>query len=148
MVMCFTLLAAVWPVPWRRGKLLRPVFKWCCMKCAPCAKPMPCHGRAGRLVRNFFFRRRRNQCGRSAACRIARQRKPDYASADAHQVPAGGALAVDREAFSQAVTAKIEAHPNITIEREEVTDIPADWQHAIVATARLPRPLCRKLSAK
>ena len=62
------------------------------------------------------------------------------ASADAHQVPAGGALAVDREAFSQAVTAKIEAHPNITIEREEVTDIPADWQHAIVATGPLTSP--------
>src|ERR1700743_3773543 len=37
---------------------------------------------------------------------------------DANQVPAGGALAVDRDGFSDAVTAKIEAHPLITIERE------------------------------
>ena len=39
-------------------------------------------------------------------------------SADAHQVPAGGALAVDRDGFSDAVTAALEAHPLITIERE------------------------------
>ena len=70
------------------------------------------------------------------------------ASADTHQVPAGGALAVDREGFSQAVTDNIEAHPNITIEREEVTEIPTDWQHVIVATGRLPPPPCRKLSGK
>src|ERR1700761_5900880 len=37
------------------------------------------------------------------------------ACADAHQVPAGGALAVDREGFSQAVTARLEAHPPIEI---------------------------------
>ena len=61
-------------------------------------------------------------------------------SADAHQVPAGGALAVDREGFSQSVTAKIEAHPNITIKREEVTDIPSDWKHVIIATGPLTSP--------
>ena len=61
-------------------------------------------------------------------------------SADDHQVPAGGALAVDREGFSQSVTAKIEAHPNITIEREEVTDIPSDWKHVIIATGPLTSP--------
>eukprot|EP01133_Synstelium_polycarpum_P030279 gene30280-37458_t len=50
------------------------------------------------------------------------------ASADSHQVPAGGALAVDRDGFAQAVTAKLEAHPLITIEREEITGLPpADW---------------------
>src|SRR5262252_4946819 len=36
------------------------------------------------------------------------------ASGDAHQVPAGGALAVDRDGFSQAVTAKLDAHPLVT----------------------------------
>ena len=61
-------------------------------------------------------------------------------SADAHQVPAGGALAVDREGFSQSVTAKIEAHPNITIKREEVTDILSDWKHVIIATGPLTSP--------
>ncbi len=41
-----------------------------------------------------------------------------------HQVPAGGALAIDRRAFSKAVTEKIEQNPNINIIREEVTKIP------------------------
>src|SRR5215210_5540277 len=39
---------------------------------------------------------------------------------DAHQVPAGGALAVDRDGFSDAVTAALDAHPLVTIERGEV----------------------------
>ena len=68
--------------------------------------------------------------------------------ADAHQVPAGSALAVDREAFSQAVTAKIEAHPNITIAREEVTEIPAGWQQVIIATGPLTSPALSELIAK
>uniref|UniRef100_A0A914ZBY9 MnmG N-terminal domain-containing protein n=1 Tax=Panagrolaimus superbus TaxID=310955 RepID=A0A914ZBY9_9BILA len=42
------------------------------------------------------------------------------ACADANQVPAGGALAVDRDGFSDAVTAKLEAHPLITIQREVI----------------------------
>lgn len=41
-----------------------------------------------------------------------------------HSVPAGGALAIDREAFSQAVTDKINNNPNITVIREELTKIP------------------------
>lgn len=45
--------------------------------------------------------------------------------ADAHKVPAGGALAVDRVAFSTAVQAALEAEPNISIRREEVTQIPS-----------------------
>ena len=47
--------------------------------------------------------------------------------ADKHQLPAGGALAVDREGFSQAVTQELEKHPSITIKREEVTSINPDW---------------------
>ena len=46
------------------------------------------------------------------------------ACADAHRVEAGGALAGDRNAFSAAVTEKIKAHPLITVEEGEVTDIP------------------------
>jgi methylenetetrahydrofolate--tRNA-(uracil-5-)-methyltransferase len=62
-------------------------------------------------------------------------------AADAHQVPAGGALAVDRVGFSQAVTARLEAHPLITILREEVPALPsADWRHTIVATGPLTSP--------
>ena len=62
-------------------------------------------------------------------------------AADAHQVPAGGALAVDREGFSAAVTARLEAHPLITILREEVEGLPpADWDNVIVATGPLTTP--------
>jgi methylenetetrahydrofolate--tRNA-(uracil-5-)-methyltransferase len=46
--------------------------------------------------------------------------------ADAHRVPAGAALAVDRERFSQGITDAIAAHPLITVTREEVSALPAD----------------------
>ena len=60
---------------------------------------------------------------------------------DAHQVPAGGALAVDRDGFSAAVTAALEAHPLVTIERAEVAGLPPeDWSSAIVATGPLTSP--------
>src|SRR3982750_1375816 len=42
---------------------------------------------------------------------------------DAHQVPAGGALAVDRDGFSDAVTATLRAHPLVTIERGEIAGL-------------------------
>ncbi|MBN9030440.1 MAG: methylenetetrahydrofolate--tRNA-(uracil(54)-C(5))-methyltransferase (FADH(2)-oxidizing) TrmFO [Rhizobiales bacterium 63-7] len=61
--------------------------------------------------------------------------------ADRHQVPAGSALAVDRDGFSQAVTAAIEAHPLITVRREEIRGLPpADWDLAILATGPLTSP--------
>src|SRR5207302_3336824 len=59
---------------------------------------------------------------------------------DAHQVPAGGALAVDRDAFSTAVTAALEGHPLIEIRREEVACPPEDWDSVIVATGPLTSP--------
>jgi methylenetetrahydrofolate--tRNA-(uracil-5-)-methyltransferase len=63
------------------------------------------------------------------------------AAADASQVPAGGALAVDRDGFSQAVTARLDAHPGIEIRREEVAGLPpADWSSVIVATGPLTSP--------
>jgi methylenetetrahydrofolate--tRNA-(uracil-5-)-methyltransferase len=63
------------------------------------------------------------------------------ACADVNQVPAGGALAVDRDGFSQAVTAKLEQHPLITIARQEVAGLPpADWSSVIVATGPLTSP--------
>ena len=46
-------------------------------------------------------------------------------AADEAAVPAGGALAVDRQQFAEAVTRRIDSHPQITLIREEVTDIPA-----------------------
>src|SRR5690606_37350440 len=63
------------------------------------------------------------------------------AAGDAHQVPAGGALAVDRDGFSRAVTERIEAHPLITVVREEVAGLPpADWESVVVATGPLTSP--------
>lgn len=59
------------------------------------------------------------------------------AAADANQVPAGGALAVDREGFSAAVTAAIEKHPNIEIRREEISIPKEEWDSVIVATGPL-----------
>jgi len=63
------------------------------------------------------------------------------ACGDEHQVPAGGALAVDREGFSAAVTARLAAHPLVTIERGEVAGLPpAEWDSVIVATGPLTSP--------
>ncbi|KQT82562.1 methylenetetrahydrofolate--tRNA-(uracil(54)-C(5))-methyltransferase (FADH(2)-oxidizing) TrmFO [Aurantimonas sp. Leaf443] len=63
------------------------------------------------------------------------------ACADAHQVPAGGALAVDRDGFAAAVSARIEAHPLIRLEREEVGGLPPEeWGPTIVATGPLTAP--------
>ncbi|GGE80379.1 methylenetetrahydrofolate--tRNA-(uracil(54)-C(5))-methyltransferase (FADH(2)-oxidizing) TrmFO [Stappia taiwanensis] len=61
--------------------------------------------------------------------------------ADDHQVPAGGALAVDRDGFAAAVSAALAAHPLITIEREEITALPPeDWDSVIIATGPLTSP--------
>jgi len=50
------------------------------------------------------------------------------AAADANALPAGGALAVDRERFAEAVTAQLRAHPLIRLERGEVAGLPPeDW---------------------
>jgi methylenetetrahydrofolate--tRNA-(uracil-5-)-methyltransferase len=62
-------------------------------------------------------------------------------SADANQVPAGGALAVDRDGFAAAVSAALNAHPKIEIRREEIAGLPpADWQNVVVATGPLTSP--------
>ena len=61
-------------------------------------------------------------------------------SADANQVPAGGALAVDRDGFAAAVTAALEAHPLISFERGEVALPPDDWDSVIIATGPLTSP--------
>ncbi|MEH2468708.1 methylenetetrahydrofolate--tRNA-(uracil-5-)-methyltransferase [Nitrobacteraceae bacterium AZCC 2161] len=58
--------------------------------------------------------------------------------ADANQVPAGGALAVDRDGFSDAVTRALNDHPLITLSRAEVDGLPpAEWRNVIVATGPL-----------
>ncbi|WP_194304078.1 methylenetetrahydrofolate--tRNA-(uracil(54)-C(5))-methyltransferase (FADH(2)-oxidizing) TrmFO [Chthonobacter albigriseus] len=63
------------------------------------------------------------------------------ATADRHQVPAGGALAVDRDGFADAVTAAIAAHPLITVARGEIAGLPPeDWDSVIIATGPLTSP--------
>ena len=63
------------------------------------------------------------------------------AAADAHKLPAGGALAVDREAFSAEVTERLASHPLITIERGEIEGLPPeDWGSVIIATGPLTSP--------
>jgi len=57
-------------------------------------------------------------------------------AADAHKLPAGGALAVDRHGFAAAVTRALEEHPGITIRRQEITSLPASGL-TIVATGPL-----------
>jgi len=61
------------------------------------------------------------------------------ACADATALPAGGALAVDRDAFAQRVTERVEGHPRITLHREEVTAIPQE-EPVVVATGPLTSP--------
>lgn len=63
------------------------------------------------------------------------------AAADSHKLPAGGALAVDRDGFSAAVTTALSDHPIVEISRAEVPGLPpADWRSVIVATGPLTSP--------
>jgi methylenetetrahydrofolate--tRNA-(uracil-5-)-methyltransferase len=60
------------------------------------------------------------------------------AEADKARVPAGSALAVDRDVFSEGVTATLAAHPNVTIVRELIAGLPPeDWDSVIIATGPL-----------
>ena len=61
--------------------------------------------------------------------------------ADRHRVPAGAALAVDRDGFAAAVTQALEAEPLVTIERGEIDGLPPeDWASVIIATGPLTSP--------
>jgi methylenetetrahydrofolate--tRNA-(uracil-5-)-methyltransferase len=63
------------------------------------------------------------------------------AAGNAHKLPAGGALAVDRDGFSEEVTRQLEAHPLVTIVRGEVAGLPpAEWDSVIIATGPLTSP--------
>jgi len=63
------------------------------------------------------------------------------AMADRHKLPAGGALAVDRVGFSDAVTQAIHSHPNIRFEAGEIAGLPpADWDNVVIATGPLTSP--------
>ncbi len=67
--------------------------------------------------------------------------------ADGCRVPAGGALAVDRDRFSQAVTQRISAHPLIHIHREEITEIPRDGITVIATGPLTADTLAAKIAA-
>ena len=61
-------------------------------------------------------------------------------SGDAHRLPAGGALAVDRNGFSAAISEKLSQHPLGTVERGEISGLPpAGWSSVIVATREVTR---------
>ncbi|MDJ0822320.1 MAG: methylenetetrahydrofolate--tRNA-(uracil(54)-C(5))-methyltransferase (FADH(2)-oxidizing) TrmFO [Paracoccaceae bacterium] len=69
-------------------------------------------------------------------------------TAYAHRLPAGGALAVDRDPFAEAVTTALKAHPNIQISNEEITELPTDG-HWIFATGPLTsQPLGQAIAAE
>jgi methylenetetrahydrofolate--tRNA-(uracil-5-)-methyltransferase len=69
------------------------------------------------------------------------------AQADKHRVPAGSALAVDRDGFSQGVTQAISSHPNITLVRERIDTLPAG--PTIIATGPLTAaPLAAAIGAE
>ena len=64
---------------------------------------------------------------------------------DKAAVPAGGALAVDRDIFSQSVTRALESHPLVTIDRNEIAGLPPeDWDSVIIATGPLTSPALAK----
>src|SRR6188474_1937026 len=68
---------------------------------------------------------------------------------DATKLPAGGALAVDRDAFSNAVTKALVEHPLVTIDRGEVSGLPPpEWDSVIVATGPLTSPALSKAILK
>ncbi|AJE47312.1 methylenetetrahydrofolate--tRNA-(uracil(54)-C(5))-methyltransferase (FADH(2)-oxidizing) TrmFO [Celeribacter indicus] len=73
------------------------------------------------------------------------------ATADAHRLPAGGALAVDREPFAEAVTQTLRSHPNITTDHGEITDLPTEgkWIFATgpLTSARLGEAIARETGA-
>lgn len=71
------------------------------------------------------------------------------AAGDKHKLPAGGALAVDRDAFSAEVTARLSENPLVTIVRGEIDGLPPDdWASVIIATGPLTSPALSSAIAK
>ena len=67
------------------------------------------------------------------------------AAGDRHKLPAGGALAVDRDAFSAEVGARLAAEPLCRIERGEIAGLPPEeWDNVIIATGPLTSPTLAK----
>ena len=68
-------------------------------------------------------------------------------TADANAVPAGGALAVDREGFAEQITRSIDEHPLITLHRQEITEIPDDRIVIIASGPLTSEALAEKIGA-
>ena len=102
------------------------------------ARPSYRDARRTRL-QQLAARRGPRECGRLAEGRARAARLADRHAARACAVPAGGALAVDRERFGAHVEARLAAHPRVRIVRDEITAIPLD-RPAIVACGPLPSP--------
>ncbi len=66
-------------------------------------------------------------------------------AADVHKVPAGSALAVDRDGFAAHVGELLAANPLVTVAREEITEIPVQWDNVIIATGPLTSPALAEL---
>jgi len=58
-------------------------------------------------------------------------------AADAHKLPAGGALAVDRDGFAATITGALESDPLVEIRRGEILQLPAEWDSVIIASGPL-----------
>ena len=140
----FMSLAAASPVPRRPGSSRAAACRSCCTKCGPRAPTAVHKTGAIRRIGLFQFvslRRRRGQRHRPAACRDAPARLAGAcAPPTLNKLPAGSALAVDRDGFAAAITAALEAEPLIAIDRSEIAAPPPDWDSVIVATGPLTSP--------
>ncbi|MFA8443175.1 methylenetetrahydrofolate--tRNA-(uracil(54)-C(5))-methyltransferase (FADH(2)-oxidizing) TrmFO [Yoonia sp.] len=65
-----------------------------------------------------------------------------------HRLPAGGALAVDRDPFAESVTAALVAHPNISVSYEEITELPSDGNWIIATGPLTSGPLAEAIQAE
>ena len=143
--------AAASPAPRPPGRSPRAACRWCCTRCGP-ARTTAAHKTDGlaELVCSNSFRsddREHNAVGLLHE-EMRRLGSLVMRAADANQVPAGGALAVDRDGFSAAITQALAAHPLIEIRREEIALPPPDWDSVIVATGPLTSPALAEAIAR
>ena len=136
--------AAASPARRPRGRSRATTSASFCMRCARSGKrPYIARATSPNLSAPIHFAPTTRTPAPSACCigRCARFDSLIMSAADAHKLPAGGALAVDRGAFAAHVTAAVAAHPMIEIRREEIEGLPpADWTNIIIATGPLTSP--------
>ena len=139
--MRFTLSAAASRARRRPGNLRRQALRSCCMKCGRnearrFTRPTAAPSSSARI--RFVPMTRSTTPSVCCTRKCAGSTRSSCALPTRNQVPAGGALAVDRDGFSEAVSTAISAHPMIELKREEITLPPDDWDSVIIATARSP----------